>query len=305
MNALYAFAQTTKQAHFASTQRRLEAEDRLLMLEALLTTERGLHPAMSLKKIYHKLRPEFVGRDEFIDFGMKNGYESLHKVTFHKTTHSGAANAAPNLLHDKAITDIDQLWVSDLFYLKTGGQNLYVVLVEDVYSREILGYSASDRMFARANLAALQMALDTRRIAHFDQKLIHHSDKGTQYRSHEYTDQLKKHGIQISMGNCCFDNAFMESTNGIIKNEYLIHRPINSLHELVRHLKRDTELYNEHRPHGSLNMMTPRQFRRNLFNVPMAERTKTYIYTDKKRSNNLLLIKPDNQQLRFQFPGFT
>lgn len=304
MNALYEFAQLSKQAHLASIKRQLDAEDKLLLLTVYLSTQRGLHPAMSLKKLYIKCKPDFIGRDEFIEYGMNNGFESLHKVTFHKTTHSGKSNAAPNLLHDAALTDINQLWVSDLFYFKINGQSHYVVLIVDVYSREILGFHASQRMFAAANIAALQMALDNAGIAHFGGKLIHHSDKGSQYRAFEYNDLLKKRGIQTSMGNCCFDNACMESTNGIIKNEYLIHRPINSLPDLVKYLRQDVELYNSERPHGSLKMMTPREFKCYISNIPLHQRTKLPIYTDKFRANNLLLIKPDNQQLRLQFPGF-
>ena len=307
MKALYEFAQISKQAHLASIKRLLDAEDDFQLLTVYLTVQRGFHPAMSLKKMFVKYQPDFVGRDEFIEFGMNNGFEAIRKVGFHKTTHAGGSNAAPpeaSGLVDAIITDINQLWVSDLFYLKVGTKHLYVVLIEDVFSRKLLGWNASDRMFASANLAALRMALKTRGISHFNQKLIHHSDKGTQYRSLEYTDKLRQHGLRISMGNCCYDNAFMESGNGIIKNEYLIHRPIKDLNDLLFYLNQDATLYNSERPHGSLNRRTPDQFERYIDNIPLHLRTSISIFTDKRRAHNLLPIMPDNQQLRFQFPGF-
>ena len=304
MKQLYGLVEITKQAHLASIQRRTEQADKFLLLCAVLETERAKHPAMSLKKLYIKLAPDFAGRDAFVDFGMTNGFEPVMKAKFHKTTDSGQRESYPNLLHDLKIYDINQLWVSDITYFKIGDSWFYIVLIEDVYSRRILGWNASDRMFAQANLEAFQMAVQKRDKARFNKGLIHHSDKGSQYRSFEYTDKVKEHELLISMGNCCYDNAFMESTNGILKNEYLKHRPIHNGNDLLKYLKQDVHLYNHERPHGSLNMMTPYQFECYISNIPLEQRVGLPIYTDKSKQNNLLKIKPDNQQLRFQFPGF-
>ena len=304
MRQLYGLVETTKQAHLASIQRRAAQADKFLLLCAVLKTERAKHPAMSLKKLYVKLNPGFAGRDAFMDFGMANGFEPIIKAKFHKTTHSGDGGSYPNLLHDLKVYDINRLWVSDITYFKIGGSWFYIVLVEDVYSRKILGWNASERMFAQANLKAFQMAVQKRGIARFNNLLIHHSDKGSQYRSFEYTDKVKEHELLISMGNCCYDNAFMESTNGILKNEYLRHRPIHNGNDLLKHLEQDVHLYNHERPHGSLNMMTPHGFECYISNIPLEHRVGLPIYTDKSKQNNLLKIKPDSQQLKFQFPGF-
>lgn len=145
------------------------------------------------------------------------------------------------------------------------------------------------------------MAIQTRNKKHFNHKLIHHSDRGTQYRSLEYTAKLDSLDIQISMGYSCFDNAFMESANNIVKNEYLMHRQINSLDDLTKQLPKDIRLYNEERPHGSLNLKTPVEFERDLINIPICQRTQLPIFTDKSKKHKLLLFKPDDQQLRFQF----
>ena len=318
MKQLYGLAETTKQSHLASVRRLSEQEDKFLLLAAVLKTERAKHPAMALKKLYVRLSPDFTGRDAFVEFGMANGFEPVRKAKFHKTTHSGEERSFPNLLHGLVVYAINRLWVGDITYFKIDGTWFYIVLVEDVYSRKIIGWHASDRMFTEANMRAFQKALQNRAgpgtsggTAHFHQSLIHHSDKGSQYRSLEYTDKLKEHGLLPSMGNCCYDNAFMESTNGILKNEYLKHRPIHNLSDpdgsgqaLRRYLEQDVHLYNSERPHGSLNMMTPDEFERYICNIPLEKRMGLPIYTDKSRRNKLLIVKPDNQQLKLQFPKF-
>lgn len=304
MNQLYGLVEITKQSHLASVQRWSEQEDKFLLLSAVLKTERTKHPAMALKKLYVKLKPGFVGRDAFVEFGMKNGFEPVRKAKFHKTTHSGEERAFPNLLHDLIVYDINRVWVGDITYFKIGDTWHYIVLIEDVYSRKILGWHASNRMLTEANMKAFQRALQKRGTTHFQWLLIHHSDKGSQYRSLEYTGKLKEHGVLPSMGNCCYDNAFMESTNGILKNEYLKHRPIHNLNDLRRFLEQDVHLYNSERPHGSLNMMTPDEFERYICNIPLEKRVGVPIYTDKSRRHKLLVVKPDNQQLKLQFPKF-
>ena len=100
----------------------------------------------------------------------------------------------------------------------------------------------------------------------------------------------------------CFDNAFMESANNIVKNEYLAHRHIQSLGELVEHLQHDNYLYNYERPHGSLGLMTPVEFERYILNIPISQRTLLPIFSDKSKKNKLLLFNPDQQQLRLPFP---
>lgn len=191
MSTLYEMAGTTKQAHWLSVRRGERQEDRFALLSASLSEERENHPAMSLKKIHHKLRPDFAGRDAFLRYGMTHGYEPFLKRKFHKTTDSEPHNAAPNLLRGAVLFDVNQVWAGDIFYFTVGGVFCYVVLIEDLYSRKIVGYNASRRMFAEANVAALNMALATRNTAQYDQKLIHHSDKGSQYRSIEYTQKLQ------------------------------------------------------------------------------------------------------------------
>ena len=302
MNRLYAAAQTTRQAHQVLRWRREQLEDRFLLLSAVLVEERQKHPSMSLKKLYHRLKPDFIGRDAFVDFGMENGFEPIFSFKKPQITRSGDLRAYPNLLHDLKLCDINQVWASDITYFKVKGKWCYIVLIEDLYSRQIIGWKASENLFAQANCDALKMAIDLRTIARFDHKLIHHSDRGAQYRSLIYTQKLQEYEILISMGYSCFDNAFLESANNIIKNEYLIHRPINCFKDLIKYLEQDVNLYNTERPHGSLNLMTPVQFERYILNIPICQRTLLPIFTDKSKKNKLLVFNPDDQQLRLMFP---
>ena len=302
MNAVYAAAQTTRQAHGVLRRRREQQEDRFLLLSAVLVEERQRHPSMSLKKLYHRLKPDFIGRDAFVDFGMENGFEPVFSFKKPQITRSGDLRAYHNLLHDLKIFDINQVWASDITYFKVKGKWCYIVLIEDLYSRRILGWKAAENLFTQANIDALKKALDLRQITQFNNKLIHHSDRGAQYRSLLYTQKLQKHEIQISMGYSCFDNAFLESVNNIIKNEYLHHRPIYAFPDLIKYLDQDIDLYNSERPHGCLNLMTPIQFERYILNIPICQRTLLPIFTDKSKKNKLLLFNPDDQQLSLMFP---
>lgn len=304
MKAIYELTGTSKQAHLAYIKRQEQRADRFLMLELVLKEEREKHPAMSLKKLYVRIAPDFVGRDLFISYCMKNGYEAIVKRKSCRTTHCAVAGSYPNRCLGLILEDINQLWVSDITYFKIGNVYFYIVLVMDVYSRKILGYHASDRMFAEANRQALLMALASRGIENYDGNLIHHSDKGSQYRSILYIEELLNNRIRISMGNCCFDNAHMESHNGIIKNEYLKHRPIHSGKDLKKFLEQDVRLYNEERPHGSLGMMTPNEFEGYIRNIPLEDRTRLPIFADKVKANKKLISLVDAQQIEIHFPGY-
>lgn len=301
MNMLYQIAQTTRQAHHRLRQQLENKEDKFIILSTVLCEERQKHPAMSLKKLYHRLAPDFIGRDAFIDFCMENGFETVLSYKKPQLTRSSDQISYPNLLHDSTICDINQVWVSDITYLKVDGKWCYITFIMDLYSRKILGFNAANNLFASANVNALEMAFEQRKCFDFNNKLIHHSDRGTQYRSIVYTQLLSNANVQISMAYSCFDNSYMESANNILKNEYLIHRDIKSLIDLNYHLQKDVHLYNQERPHGSLDYMTPNEFERYIFNMPISQRTLLPVYTDKSKKNKLLFITPDSQQLRFPF----
>ncbi|WP_308398615.1 IS3 family transposase [Prevotella sp.] len=160
-----------------------------------------------------------------------------------------------------------QLIVSDITYIpyyldpESGEYKFcYLALITDYYTKEIVGYSVAPTLEAIYAIEALKMALDHYKGNDLSQ-LIHHSDRGVQYASYQYTDLLKKYGIKISMtetGNPK-DNAVAERVNNTIKNELLKGMSFTSMLEVSEAVKAAIRFYNEERPHLSLDGLTPRE----------------------------------------------
>ena len=163
-----------------------------------------------------------------------------------------------NLTSQLTINKPNQLWVSDITYLRTRGGFCYLALITDAYSRKIVGYDVSDTLELEGCLRALRSAIQT--ASELDQ-LVHHSDRGFQYCSHQYTELLKQNGIRISMaakGNC-YENALAERVNGILKNEFNLDFTFKTKELAVRAAQESIYIYNHHRPHWALNLKTPQQ----------------------------------------------
>lgn len=262
----------------------------------LMEQTREIHPGMGLRTMYGMLQPEDIGRDAFIALGLSEGFRLRSVEKKVRTTYSIKSNRYTNLLVGKWFTDINQVWSSDITYLYCLGRFYYIVMIMDVYSRRIIGYSLADNMRAENNFAALKMALMFRSITNYNKTLIHHSDKGSQYASDLYTQTLDNYGIAISMCNDVLENSHIERVNETIKNQYLNRMQINSEKELIQKVKAVMETYNNLRPHQSLNEITPSEFENLLLKIPIEQRTKMYIYTVKK---NIELNDPNQLMLSF------
>jgi transposase InsO family protein len=240
---------------------------------------REIHPGMGLRTIYEMLVPEGIGRDAFIALGLREGYrlKSLERQT--RTTYSVKSNRYSNLLGGVQFTGINELWSSDITYFFCLNQFFYIVFIMDVYSRRILGYSLADNMRAENNVAALKMALKTRGVSNYNNTLIHHSDKGSQYVSDVYTELLEANGIQISMCNEVYENTHIERVNDTIKNQYLKRMQIGDRQKLHKKLSEVIKTYNEARPHKSLNKKSPVQFENALENIEQKRKNIMTIYT--------------------------
>jgi putative transposase len=285
----------SKQAHAQNHANRLIEEVHYKDILEAIARIRLSHPVMGLKKVFHKLKPISIGRDQFIALAQSANLGVQMPKNYQRTTFSTKSNRYKNLLNDLLLDDINKVWVSDITYFWVVDRFYYITLIMDIYSRKIVGYQAAASLVATANVAALNMAIKYRKTCDL-QGLIHHSDKGTQYVFKEYTDILETLKAQISMCNIVYENSHSERINGIIKNEYLEHRNILNLEQLIRHLSKDIKLYNEDRPHWELNMMTPVEFENSLFKVPKNQRTKMKIYVDpqtirkQKFANQLVLF---------------
>lgn len=178
------------------------------------------------------------------------------KKNYTKTTNSKHwLTKHPNLLKNLAITQQEQVFVSDITYVKTKTNTYYLSLVTDAYNRKIMGYHLSEDMSAKSIGKALEMTIKNRITKN---KAIHHSDRGLQYCSEHYQLLLNKNNIIPSMtdGYDCYQNALAERINGILKQEFLLFKT-NTKQELEQLIKQSIYIYNNFRPHLGLNMLTP------------------------------------------------
>jgi putative transposase len=279
MNQIYNFCSTSKQSHYQHLQRQQAWQSKEQIIVGLILQIREIHPAMGLRTMYEFYRPESIGRDAFIGIGLKFGFRTKIFKNKAKTTFSSPYSRYRNLLVDKKLNDINQLWTSDITYFDVMGVFFYIVFIMDIYSRKIIGYSVANNMKATNNVEALKMAFRTRKTSNFNQKLIHHSDRGGQYVSDAYTQLLTDAKIQISMCNEVYENAHIERVNGTIKNQYLIHRKITNFDDLVIELKKAIHTYNNERPHSALSNMTPFAFEQHIKELDESKRPFLPIWT--------------------------
>jgi putative transposase len=172
---------------------------------------------------------------------------------------------APNLLDRRFAADRpDVVWLADISYLPTGEGFLYLAAIEDLATREIVGWSMADHLRAGLCVDALVMALQRRRPG---PGLMHHSDRGVQYAAEPYRQVLERHGIRRSMsrrGNC-LDNAPMESFFASLKKEHVHHARFRTRAEARTAVFEYIEVfYNRQRLHSSLGYRTPAEARADM-----------------------------------------
>ena len=283
----------SKQSHLKAVKEEQEQLAKIPLYLNLIYEARELHPVMGLRAIYDMYQPEGIGRDAFIFWGKNEGLQLEQRQSPTRTTFSVKSNRYRNLLEDKWFTDVNQVWTSDITYFRVGEKYYYITFIIDVYSRRIIGYHVADNMRAENNIYALLMALNLRGIEHYGNRLIHHSDKGGQYVSNDYTNLLDSKGIAISMCNEVYENAHIERVNGIIKNYYLIHYGIKTENQLINGVEKAVFIYNHHRPHSALNKMPPVDFEVQLTTIPKDNRVKIQVFTIKQNVPNYAQLQLD------------
>ncbi len=283
---MYIISGISRQGYHQAVLRANRGDDLWQFLYEMVLEIRKDYPRISARKIYYQLcLGGIIGINRFERFMSDHGLTLKRQRSIIRTTHSGHYNY-PNLVNGLKLNNVDQLWVSDITYFITPKGVFYIVLILDVYSRRILGYSASDNLLAINNLKALEMAFDARKKMRYT-SLIHHSDKGSQYGSKEYCSTLNRAGIQISMSSTCIENPYAERINGIIKNDYLIGYTDNTLKDLDQALARSVELYNTC-PHGELGMKSPLEFEELLKGIAVDQHPQMQLYDfTKTKSENL------------------
>jgi transposase InsO family protein len=164
-----------------------------------------------------------------------------------------------NLVTGIVINRPEQLWVSDMTYIRVMNQWGYLSLITDAFSRKIMGYCFRSDMLALGCVAALQMAFDNR--SYSGQSLIHHSDRGSQYCSRDYVELLSREQVLISMTQSGdpYENALAERMNGILKGEFNLYSSSSGFEQTCTKIHSSIKAYNELRPHGSCDYLTPSQ----------------------------------------------
>jgi len=198
-----------------------------------------------------------VGRDKLFNVLRKHQMLTLRRKYSARTTNSyHRFYKYNNIIKNLDVTRPNQVWVSDITYIRTVKGFCYLALITDMYSRKIVGYDLSDSLELNGCVRALNKAIYQ---AKNIKGLIHHSDRGIQYCSNVYTQTLKRNKIGISMTeeNHCYENAMAERVNGILKDEFYLDQTFTDVAHAKRATKNAINLYNEIRLHLSLDFKTP------------------------------------------------
>lgn len=176
----------------------------------------------------------------------------------------------PNLAREMTLTGTDQLWVADITYIRLETEFVYLAVALDAYSRRVIGWALGRTLEDELPLAALRMAIKLRAP---NAGLVHHSDRGVQYASRDYTGLLGQHGIQISMSRKAnpYDNAKCESFMKTLKYEEVYRQEYRDLEEARRSIGRFIEkIYNQNRMHSGIGYCSPVAFEQAMLETQTA-----------------------------------
>ncbi|WP_067149466.1 IS3 family transposase [Pseudotamlana agarivorans] len=215
-------------------------------------------------KLHTELKQDFVnanikiGRDKFYQFLRLNNLLVPKRKNYITTTNSNHMyRKYKNIVKNQVPTRPEQLWVSDITYIKTENGHNYLAIVTDAYSKQIMGYKLDNHMRTSLCTEALAMAIKNRKYP--KQKLIHHSDRGFQYCNPKYTDFAESNNITMSMTEQYdpYENAVAERINRTLKYEYGLKQTIKNTDIAKKMTEQAVYIYNNLRTHFSLELRKP------------------------------------------------
>ncbi len=255
----------TRHAYYDSLWRKessLVKED--VILQEVINIRKDL-PRLGTRKLHFVIQNKLISHQ--ISFGRDYLFDLLseHKLLIRQRKRKAITTDSrhwmrkySNLVKGLEIKRPEQVWVSDITYIRLTNQWGYLSLITDAYSRKIMGYCFRQDLAAEGCIEALKMALNNR---FYNQSIIHHSDRGSQYCSHNYVDLLLKNNIAISMteNGDPYENALAERMNGIIKTEFNLYSSLLGFEQTKNKISKSIKSYNELRPHASCDYLTPNQ----------------------------------------------
>ena len=228
-------------------------------------------PGYGTRRVTQQLKREkwLVNRKRIQRLMRQNNLLRVAKRRWIKTTNSQHnLQIYPNLTKNLVVSTINQLWVSDITYIRILTGFVYLAAILDACSRKAVGYALAETLHDELALAALRMAINNR---HPPEGCIHHSDRGVQYASNDYIDLLKEHKFQISMaakGNP-FENAMAESFFKTLKYEEVYLWEYRTLQDVIKRIPFFIQqVYNKKRLHSALDYQSPEEFESVLINQP-------------------------------------
>jgi hypothetical protein len=260
MNQLYNSIGISKQAVNQYSKRQIGFDKRLSILLIEAEELRKEHPGCGVEKMYTTLKPEFIGRDRFVEFFMDLGFRLKKKINYKRTTYSSSVYY-PNLIKGLKVNAPSMVWQSDITYIYVEDRFYYAVFIIDVFTKKIVGYQVSNHMRATANVKAIEMALKINKAP-----MIDHSDRGGQYIYKTYIEILNTNESQISMALSAQDNAYAERINRTIKEEYLDYWKPKNFNQLKRFIDKAVYHYNNKRPHDNIGKLSPIVFENKWLN---------------------------------------
>jgi putative transposase len=244
-------------------------------------------PRIGCVKLLHMLQENLkthnitLGRDAFCALMRDNGMLIYPKKRYVTTTMSfHHYRKWPDMINRTSPIMAEQVWVSDITYLRTSKGFIYLFLITDAYSRKIVGYHLSQSLKASGCISALKKAIGERKYK--NRPLIHHSDRGIQYCCDDYVHFLQRNHIAISMtqSGSPYDNAVAERVNGILKTEFGLYETFTSYSNAIGPVCAAIQKYNNVRPHMSCEMMTPDKRHDQEFSQYQKTSVRAYLYEE-------------------------
>jgi len=297
MTALFEVLGISKQSFYQMFKRRNYSYEEQQQLIPLIDELRMDHPRMGARDMYLKLQPATMGRDQFEHFCLESGYRVKTLKNYRVTTNSFGVTRFPNMVKDIEVTRVNQVFVSDITYYDIGAKTYYLTFIMDLFSREIVGWSASDNLRTESTtLPALQKVIRERGKVNLKGAIMH-SDGGGQY----YCKEFKKLTGELEMINSMteekvYENSHAERLNGIIKNNYLYPYGPTNLHSLKRLLNKAVLMYNTEKPHTALGKLTPSNYAKKSI-VDSEDNRKSYLPLSTIHNNDYFNRKISNKKV--------